>query len=77
MTWKHWLHGLFGAAIGGGANAVTTMIIAPAQFNLQEGFRNVLMSAVVSSIVSAALYLKQSPLPPEVDDKFKLPSDPK
>lgn len=78
MTWRHWLHGLIGAAIGGGANAITTMIIAPAQFNLQEGYKNVLMSAIVSAIVSAALYLKQSPLPEEPDPtKFKLPSDPK
>lgn len=65
MTWKHWLHGLIGAAVGGGANAITVIILDPIKFNLQEGWQNLLMAVVVSGILSGALYLKQSPVPPE------------
>jgi hypothetical protein len=65
MKTRHWLHGLGAAVIGGGANAVTVIIIDPLKFNIQDGWKNLLAAVVVSSIVSCALYLKQSPLPPE------------
>lgn len=65
MKTRHWLHGLGAAVIGGGANAVTVIILDPLKFNLQDGWKNLLTAVVVSSIVSCALYLKQSPLPPE------------
>lgn len=65
MTWKHWFHGLCGAIIGGGANAITVMVVDPAAFNFQTGLEKLITFTVVSAIVSAALYLKQSPLPDE------------
>lgn len=49
--------------IGGAANSVTVMIVSPLEFNLQEGIGKVGTVALVSAIVAAALYLKQSPLP--------------
>lgn len=67
-NWKHWVHGLVGAIIGGGANAITVMIVDPMQFNLQTGWKNLVTATAVSMIVSGALYLKSSPLPPEPPD---------
>jgi len=61
--YRIWLRGLVAAAIGGGANAVTAMIVDPATFNIATGMTEVGQMAAVSAAVSAALYLKQSPLP--------------
>jgi hypothetical protein len=65
MNWKVWLHGLISAVIGGAAAAVTTMIVAPDQFNLFDptARQRLLAVILVSAILSAAAYLKQSPLP--------------
>ena len=59
----NWFKGLISALIGGAANAVTVMIIDPMQFNFDEGIEKLGTVALVSAIVSAAMYLKQSPLP--------------
>lgn len=59
----NWLKGLLAAFIGGSANAVTVMVIDPTAFNLNEQWRKTASAALVSGLVSAALYLKQSPLP--------------
>lgn len=64
MNWKPWLYGLFSAFMGGGASAVSAMVIDPVKFNMADGFSNMLSMWVVSGLISAALYLKQSPLPP-------------
>jgi len=61
--YRIWLRGLVAAAIGGGANAVTAMIVDPTTFNLATGLPQVGQMAAVSAAVSVALYLKQSPLP--------------
>ena len=65
MDWQLWLKGLIAAAIGGAANAVVAMIVDPAAFNFAEGGTKLLTFAGVSALISAALYLKQSPLPGE------------
>ena len=70
---KMWIHGLLAAIIAGGANGVITGFAAigidPTHFNLQAGLRPTLaiagISALMSAIIGAAAYLKQSPLPPE------------
>lgn len=62
---KAWLHGLGSAVIGGAASAVTVVIVDPATFNLSTGGLKLLSVLAVSGIISAALYLKQSPLPPD------------
>ena len=62
-SWEVWLKGLAAAAIGGASNAVTTMVVAPDQFNLHDGLDKLISVAVVSAIVSVAMYLKSSPLP--------------
>uniref|UniRef100_A0A6H1Z9Q6 Uncharacterized protein n=1 Tax=viral metagenome TaxID=1070528 RepID=A0A6H1Z9Q6_9ZZZZ len=63
MNWQVWLKGLVSAIVGGAANAIVLMIADPLTFNLQEGLPKLYTVAIVSAIVSAAMYLKQSPLP--------------
>ena len=65
------MKGLAAAAVAGGANGVMTGFAAvgidPMHFNLQSGLRPTLaiagVSALMSSIIGVAAYLKQSPLP--------------
>lgn len=66
QTVKTWLHSLVAAAIGGGANAITVVIVDPVNFNFSNGLGKVLSVAAVSALVSVALFLKQSPLPDTV-----------
>lgn len=64
VNWKAWIHGLGSAFIGGGANVVATMVIDPDDFNITNGgISRIGALWMASGIVSAALYLKQSPLP--------------
>ena len=66
QTVRTWLHSLIAAAIGGGANAITVVIVDPVNFNFTTGLGKVLSVAGVSALVSVALFLKQSPLPDTV-----------
>jgi hypothetical protein len=63
LDWKMWLYGVIAAAIGGGAAALTTIpagqIFGAADFTPRQ-LASVFLG---SAIASAALYLKQSPLP--------------
>lgn len=60
-----WIKGLIAAVIGGVANTVVLMIADPLNFNLGEGLNRLLTVAATSAFVSAAAYLKQSPIPSE------------
>jgi hypothetical protein len=68
-----WAKGLLAAAIAGAANGVITGFAAvgidPSHFNLQAGLKSTLaiagVSALMSALIGAAAYLKQSPLPSE------------
>jgi hypothetical protein len=60
---KIWIEGLLAALIGGGANAVTVIIVDPLAFNLGEGLPKLLQVVTVGAIVAAAAFLKQSPIP--------------
>ena len=74
---RRWIYGLGSAMIGGGASAVTSgltsMGFAPGTFNLQNmsGTLHLLglcaANFLISGILSAMFYLRQSPLPPEGD----------
>lgn len=61
---NNWLRGLISAVIGGAANSITVMIVDPVAFNLQEGAGKLGTVALVSALLALAMYLKQSPLPP-------------
>jgi hypothetical protein len=68
-----YLRGLLAAIIGGAANSVTVMIVDPTNFNLFEGGAVKLGTvALVSAIVSAALYLKEHPLPSFDDTDYNI-----
>ena len=58
-----WLKGLFSAIISGAASSVAVLIVDPATFNFGEGIGKVGLIALISAIVGAANYLKQSPIP--------------
>ena len=67
-----WLRGLLAASISGISNGLTTGLsanmIAPSSFNMGDGLVStmqlVAVSSVISGVLGAAAYLKQSPLPP-------------
>lgn len=63
MNWQVWAKGLISAVIGGAANSIVLAIADPMTFNLKDGLNKLITVAVVSAVVSAAMYLKQSPLP--------------
>lgn len=68
--WRNWLKGLIASIVGGAANSVSVVIIDPTNFNFSEGWHKLTSFALVSAIISAGLFLKQSPLPP--DDSGRL-----
>lgn len=57
-----WLKKLIAAAIGGSANTVTGMIIAPEVFNIHD-LPKLGQMALGGAIISVAFYLAKSPLP--------------
>jgi hypothetical protein len=71
MNWKLWLHGLAAAFIAGGSTAVTSgisvSVVAPQVFNTGAGLVPLLkvvgVTFVVSGLLAAFAYLKQSPIP--------------
>lgn len=63
MNFTTWIKGLVGAGIGGAANTVTVMIVDPVNFNFETGLPKLAAVAAVGAILSAAMYLKQSPIP--------------
>jgi hypothetical protein len=58
-----WFASLIAAIIGGAANGVLAVGIAPEVFNFNTGLGKLGAMAGGSAIVAAAMFLKQSPLP--------------
>jgi hypothetical protein len=75
LNWDKWLYGLFSGFIGGGAGsagaALSACVIAPDAFNLAAKLGHTLELAgstfLISGLVTALAYLRQSPLPPPND----------
>lgn len=71
FRWETWAQGLLAAFIGGGSSAivasVTVAMIDPQKFNLGSQLGHFFELAgtvfITSGVLSAASYLKQSPLP--------------
>ncbi len=62
MNWKLWVFGLVAGVINTVANSVVIIIVDPTTFNLfQGGAVKLGQVAIVSSILGAALYLKEHP----------------
>ena len=79
VDWRNWVRGLAAAVIGGGANAVTLMVVDPLKFNFADGLVSLWKVTLVSALLNAAFYLKQSPIPPRehvVDDTDSPPAPP-
>lgn len=64
LKWELWFRGLMAAGIGSAANGVTLCIVDPSNFNIHEGMKKLGEVCLGSALVSMAMYLKQSPLPP-------------
>jgi len=60
-----WLKGLAAALITGAANALTLAVVDPTTFDYTDaaGLKRIVSVVVVSGVIAAAAYLKQSPLP--------------
>lgn len=58
-----WIRGFISAVVSGIAVSIGAMVTSPAEFNFETGSRKLLTVAVVSGIVGAANYLRQSPIP--------------
>jgi hypothetical protein len=67
--WRIWLRGAFAAAIGGGAHGFTAMVIKPEEFNFDFGWASLWRFTAISAGLSLALYLKQSPVPPQINNQ--------
>ncbi len=68
LKWETWLHGLVGGAIGGAANAGASWIgmVSAKAAGLDVPTLNLKSLGIIcgtSALLSAFLYLKQSPLP--------------
>lgn len=73
---RQWFYGLAGGFIAGGASAVTsaTGLWAARSVGMDVPLLNLKAMAIVflsAGVFSAMAYLKQSPLPPEVDNDNK------
>lgn len=61
---RTWFHGLLAAAISAAASGVSLVIVAPLEFNFsRDGLLKLASVCGVNALISAAAYLKQSPLP--------------
>lgn len=70
LQWRKWLYGLIGGAIGGGATVISALPVGAIIGAADYTPRQLVGMFVSGAIVSAALYLKQSPVPEviEVDE---------
>lgn len=61
---KVWAKGLAAAVIGGAANAVALVVVAPDKFSFGD-LPTLAKVVCAGALISVASYLKQSPLPPD------------
>lgn len=61
--WKTWLYSLVAAFIQAAATSITVVVVDPIAFNFGEQWQKTAAVALVSGLMGAALYLKDSPLP--------------
>jgi hypothetical protein len=66
---RSWIHGLGAAFIGGSASAITSVVITPEILQWDDGMKRLLKGALIAGFLTAAAYLKKSPLPEVIVDK--------
>lgn len=62
-SWRAWAKGLLAAFISGGSSAIANIAVDPNDFNFDAGLVKLCKVALVSALIGAGLYLKQSPVP--------------
>lgn len=71
-NWKVWVKGVVAAVIGGGASALAVALGAPEMLTGTHGNGwPLLRMSAVGAMLSAAAYLKKSPLPTAVTEEQK------
>ena len=65
MKWKHWLHGLVAAIVGGSATGAALLLADYERIMEPGGFVVLGKVVLILALTHLAMYLKQSPLPPE------------
>ena len=64
MNWKVWAYSLFSGGIGGAANSLGGVVVAPSVFNFTHaGWIKIGELALFGFAVPVLAFLKQSPLP--------------
>lgn len=63
LKWENWFYGLISAVIGSVATSAAMMFTDPKTFNFDTGWRALWHLCIATGILSAAMFLKQSPLP--------------
>lgn len=64
MNWRPWIYSLLSAGIGGAANSLGGVIVAPSVFNFShDGLIKIGQLALFGFAVPVLALLKQSPLP--------------
>jgi len=74
LDWRNWLYGLFSGMIGGAATAGSSQLALAVSKGLGIEvdvlhWKQLGMVMLVSGLVSAFAFLKQSPLPPKETDQ--------
>jgi predicted lipid-binding transport protein (Tim44 family) len=69
LDWSGWLYGLVAGVIGGVATAILANPVGQIFGALQFTLRQLGAVAVGAAIVSAAAYLKKSPLPEVIEEE--------
>lgn len=68
MTWKRFGLGLVDAAINSAASSAVVVIVDPSDFNLQDGFSNLVKVFVAGAVLGALMWLKNHRLPGVEED---------
>jgi hypothetical protein len=63
LHWQVWVHGLIGAALSGGGNAVVACVIKPDAFNIKAQLSDTLSLFFASAILASILYMRTKPVP--------------
>lgn len=63
MNWTAWAYGLLSAVLSSAGGAFALVIVDPATFNLQNGWRSLVNAAGVMAIIAFGNYLKTTPPP--------------
>lgn len=73
-NWKHWLYGAVSAAVGAAAGGISVVVVDPNDFNLSTGLAKLGKVCLVNALVALGMYLKQKPLPDDLEPPTQPPA---